>query len=82
MPGEVCVVLFVNKTMEIVTQFISEGHGQGHNACIYILCDCQKATDVLAVNSDFRKHWELGKSFTHMWQRDMFLEVVVGLMHC
>ena len=57
MPGEVGIVfiLFIIKTLGIITQFISEGH----NACIYILCDCQKAIDVFTVHSDFRKHCEI-----------------------
>ena len=45
--------------LEVVIRLIVEGHGQGHNACTYILSDCQKAIDVFTVHSEFEKYSEI-----------------------
>ena len=50
----------------VVIRLIVEGHGQGHNACTYILCDCQKAIDVFTVHSEFQKYSEI-------WERVLLI---------
>ena len=52
--------------LEVVIRLIVEGHGQGHNACTYILCDCQKAIDVFTVHSEFEKYSEI-------WERVLLI---------
>jgi len=52
--------------LEVVIRLIVEGHGQGHNACTYILCDCQKAIDVFMVHSEFEKYSEI-------WERVLLI---------
>jgi len=33
--------------IEVALQCFAEKHVEGHGGCVYIFCDCQKATDVL-----------------------------------
>ena len=60
--SEKCEIEGIILGLEVVIRLIVEGHEEGHNACTYILCDCQKAIDVFTVYSEFEKYSE-------MWER-------------
>ena len=64
--SEKCEIEGIILGLEVVIRLIVEGHGQGHNACTYILCDCQKAIDVFTVHSEFQKYSEI-------WERVLLI---------
>ena len=64
--SERCEIEGIILSLETVIQSISEGHGQGHNERVHILCDCQRAIDVFTVHSQFRNHPEI-------WERVLLI---------